>query len=110
MHPRVKTWRKIGVLVGRTPSGADGINLHSGVGAAVFVEPGKGHDRSVAQIGHRRIPASMSHSLHVSEYASSRIIDGAKVRSMERIVLLGTSVDEGPPIRQNHDTVAEHIP
>src|SRR6266403_2754112 len=109
MHAGIE-WRSERRAVGGAPTGAYGIDLHGGIGTAVFVEARKSHERSVAQIGDCRIPAPMGHILNIGELAGRRIINGATRLSVERVVLQSTSVDECAAIRENYQTVAKHIP
>src|SRR6267143_6104832 len=52
----------------------------------------------------------MGHTLEIGEESRRWIVHRSTRLPMEGVVLQGAAVDEPPPIRQHHHSVAEHVP
>src|SRR5690349_13571065 len=95
---------------GWAPAIAGSKELDCTVCVAVFIEAGECHHSAVAQHGYSRVPASVSHPLHIRKAVRRRIIKRGIESTMEWIVLCGATVDHRTTIRQHDHAVAKHVP
>jgi hypothetical protein len=96
--------------VSGAPTNTYGIDLNGGICAAIFVEAGKRHQGTVAQIGNRGVPASVGHVLNIGELACRRIIDRVAQLSVKRIILNRAAINERLAVGKNDHSVAKHVP
>src|SRR5262249_41690424 len=94
----------------RAPTGTHSVNLNRGICRACLGQPREGHHSPVAESNECRIPAPVRHVLHVRKSVARRVENRTGQRSVERVILERTAVDEGASIRQEHHAIAEHVP
>src|SRR5690242_3835431 len=100
MQARVEVGRPTGR--GGGPTRANRIELDGGVGPAGLVQPGKCHYPTIAERQDRGIPATMRHSLDITESVCSWLKNRYSRLSVEGVVLDGSAVNQRSSVLEKH--------